>query len=720
MSTCTKWVDQLVISCKNWSSKIDHECTTWADEGINQCDREEDQGYNACAREEDQGYKDCCDWWPCSWVCDAWTWISNIVCVAWTWISHVVCVAWHWVAKWVCKAFAWIVQAICVVFSWAFKLVCVAWDTIRCATLNLTKLLASLFSKEKRKPKIEHIFVLMLENRSFDHMLGFSGLTGVDIHGNPTTSNGVDATVQNNINPVTGNPVFVNPRADFQLANIDADPGHEFGHTLRSLCGETANYNPTPGGYPFINNSGFIQNALKSEQDYNADNSTTYNTPERIMNCFDSRQLPILNTLAKEFALCDNWFSSLPGPTWPNRFFLLAATSGGLDNSPSTLDIVSSTTVEGYRFENGNIFDLLDEHCIDWKIFEGDEFPVSFAMNGMNLNALQGRFKDFEDFQSELAEPGFKEKFVFIEPRYGAHNFDVLGPGDFTCGNSMHPLDDVIRGEKLIKKVYETIRNSPHWGSSLLIITFDEHGGFYDHVAPPAAVPPGDLITAGYRKDYEGGHPKAGQPINFQFDQLGVRVPALVISPFTRKGVIDHTTYDHTSMLATVERLFGMEHLTHRDKAANDFLHLFSSTLPRTDAPTTLPEAAVNPNPLPCDDDDETEDTLLLKRSELRIARKSGRYKDRRVDEFTPTSSQVGFAQVALLKILQTATYPERVEWIEQYKEIRTGVDAGIFMTEAKLKLKYAIDLKKAVNPLDRANLRTKDKGRGQEPGAGI
>src|SRR5262249_9746086 len=152
-----------------------------------------------------------------------------------------------------------------------------------------------------------------------------------------------------------------------EQGDSDVDPGHEFNNTLVSLCGENAQYQPVPGGYPPIDNSGFIQNYK--------DNGS--NTPERIMHCYDPKQLPVLNKLATEFALCDRWFSSLPGPTWPNRFFLLAATSGGLDDSPSDLDVVTSTTVEGYRFANGNIFDLLDDYCINWRIFRGDDFPMA-------------------------------------------------------------------------------------------------------------------------------------------------------------------------------------------------------------------------------------------------------------------------------------------------------------------------------------------------------
>jgi hypothetical protein len=119
---------------------------------------------------------------------------------------------------------------------------------------------------------------------------------------------------------------------------------------------------------------------------------------------------------------------------WPGWLFLTMGWCTAGAWCPA--DIITATTVEGYRFENGNIFDLLDDNCIEWKIFEGDAFPVSFALSGMNLNALQGRFTDFGDFQSELSKPDFSPQFVFIEPKYGAHGFDVTGPGDFTCGMS--------------------------------------------------------------------------------------------------------------------------------------------------------------------------------------------------------------------------------------------------------------------------------------------
>jgi phospholipase C len=140
-------------------------------------------------------------------------------------------------------------------------------------------------------------------------------------------------------------------------------------------------------------------------------------------------------------------------------------------------------------------------------------------------------------------------------------------------------MDSTYGGEGLIKQTYEAIRNSPVWQRSLLIITYDEHGGFYDSVQPTKATPPGD----GSPNDLSinsGG---------FLFDWLGVRVPAVIVSPLIPKGQVDHTAYDHASVAATLEKLWGMTPMTQRDAGANNVMHLLSLTSPRTDCPTTLP-----------------------------------------------------------------------------------------------------------------------------------
>jgi phospholipase C len=176
-------------------------------------------------------------------------------------------------------------------------------------------------------------------------------------------------------------------------------------------------------------------------------------------------------------------------------------------------------------------------------------------------------------------------------------------------------------------------------------------------------------------------------------------VPALVISPWVARGVIDHTTYDHTSILSTVQRLFGVGTLTQRDANAADTAHLLSLAAPRTDTPLTLPEPAHNPTPIGCSDEAESEDMLLRRRSELRLAQATGaegrRDTSARVDETVPSSTQLGFAQVALMRVLQTAKPPERERWIQQFKAIETRTDAELFIVEAKLQVRYDVDLKR-------------------------
>jgi phospholipase C len=404
---------------------------------------------------------------------------------------------------------------------------------------------------------IEHVFVLMLENRSFDHMLGFAGLEGAE---------GLTGAESNPL--PSGDRVTVAPGAPFILP---IDPGHGFGDVLEQLCGPGHAY--TGGRYPPIDSSGFAWCLA----DQVARGTGAGVDPSVAMRGFRPDQLPVLNALAREFAVCDHWFSSMPGPTWPNRLFIHAASSAGLDDSPTALRSITAL-VHGYEFEHGTLFDRLDGAHLPWHIVEGDALPQSLALAGMIERAVEGRFIGFDDLRERLQDPGFRDAYVFVEPSYG----HVLADGrNFKCGSSQHPLDDVTRGERLLKDVYEAIRSSPVWPRSLLLVTYDEHGGFYDHVAPPPAVPPGD------RFDPHANHH------GFRFDQLGVRVPAVIVSPYVGRGVVDHTVYDHTSLLATVERLYGLEPLTARDAAAAPFDHLFAAA-PRGDAPVRLPDPAVS------------------------------------------------------------------------------------------------------------------------------
>ncbi|HEY0552078.1 MAG TPA: alkaline phosphatase family protein, partial [Verrucomicrobiae bacterium] len=364
MSKCTQWVDKGAIECKAWANMAIQQCTDWADQGSNQCSQWADEGSNECSRWADEGsnecreweeesYKDCCDWAPCSWFCDAfvwitsrfcvaWHWVAKWVCKAWYWLSKWVCKAWYWVAKWVCTAWFWLIKVVCTLWSWVAKLVCVAWTHLQCWWHAFVRWVG-FSGKRGGQTKIKKVFVLMLENRSLDHMLGFSQIQGTDAQtGAPTSLDGLQPNSHSNIDPATGNPVFASTPADFLLASADKDPGHEFADTLEQLCGSAAVFpDPVTGSYPAnIDNSGFIAN-------YSNPRHGSAN-PGKCMQCFAPAQVPAITALAREFAVCDRWFSSMPGPTWPNRFFIHAASSGGLDDSPSTFETVTSTLLDGY------------------------------------------------------------------------------------------------------------------------------------------------------------------------------------------------------------------------------------------------------------------------------------------------------------------------------------------------------------------------------------
>ena len=256
---------------------------------------------------------------------------------------------------------------------------------------------------------IQHVFVLMLENRSFDHMLGFSSIKGTDAHdGRATQIMGVvdlsllqlaeslqvktasgmvrrkgqtwppsptislrDLFTSNQFN---GQIYRAGQPADYAMP---VDPGHEFPNVTVQLCGPGLTY-PPEGIYPTVTNSEFVASYVASGGQGN---------PGEIMKCYNQShpplQLPVLNTLAQEFVVCDHWYASLPGPTWPNRFFAHAASSGGLDHSPSSVEILKWETVDGFSFPNGTIFDRMNSKNIKWRLYAGDHFPIVAGLKGI-------------------------------------------------------------------------------------------------------------------------------------------------------------------------------------------------------------------------------------------------------------------------------------------------------------------------------------------------
>ena len=314
--------------------------------------------------------------------------------------------------------------------------------------------------------------------------------------------------------------------------------------------------------------------------------------------------------------------------------------------------------IDGYKFENGTFFDLLSKHEIDWVIFEGDEFPVAFALDGMNQHALANHFIEFDEFEDEINRNDFHAKYIFIEPTYNALS---VSHEMYVCGTSMHPRDDVSRGERLIKKVYETIRNSRIWEQSALVILFDEHGGFFDHVIPPKVTPPGD-------KTLDHDNTRHG----FRFDQLGPRVPAIVVSPWIPRNVVDSTMYDHTSVLATVERLLGLPALTNRDASALDFLHLFSLSAPR-ETPTGLGNAA--DSGFLCGNDDDRDQGIGMLSQAINVL--AGEPKS---DE----GSLPGFLQIASRRHLLLTPPDQRADEIVRLRSLRSTDEMRSFLEDLR------------------------------------
>jgi phospholipase C len=476
---------------------------------------------------------------------------------------------------------------------------------------------------------IKHVFVLMLENRSYDHMLGFSPIEGADaVTGQPTRADCLTGAETNTWQGRTFAPVA----GAHYVMPLDAP--HEFGQVVTQMAGPGATY-PRGGAFPAINNSGYVAA-------YAAAGGAA--RPGDAMKCYSPEQLPVLNALAREFALCDNWHASVPGPTWPNRMFVHAASSGGLDHSPAVPEILRWELLSGFSFPNGNLFELLDTWGVRRRLYGGDDFPMVAALKGIRL----GDVRRYELFAGDLQTPDFPYGYTFIEPSY-----DVFH--EYRSGDSQHPLGDVRRGESLIKQTYEAIRNSPYWNESMLIVTWDEHGGFYDHAVPPAAKAPGDTSL--------------NDPNNrngFTFEQYGPRVPAVVISPLIARNVIDHRLYDHASVPRTVEKIFGMSYLTERDRYANSLTELVTLSTPRTDTPETLPGSM------------EAEVRAIAAESVRTVSPPVTRPEDSADDGNLPAVVNAAMQQ-------QLQAQPEkRAEILERVRRIQTRAEAHDYLVEVR------------------------------------
>jgi phospholipase C len=382
--------------------------------------------------------------------------------------------------------------------------------------------------------RIEHLVVLMMENRSFDHMFGFLRAPDWPIDGLTGTETNPD---------INGAPVRVSSDARYS-GDFTPDPGHDFISVNEQIFG-----NSTGTGTPTM--QGFVKAYHGKTKDVAMS--------RRIMKCFAPGRLPALATLAREYAVCERWFASVPGPTLPNRAFAWAGTSlGRVDMNPNYLTLKT-------------IFELLDGHGVSSKIYFTD------VTIGLTVSFLLQRAKKFFAFFDSFRDDCKNDRlpaFSFLEPRFN----DLSTQGQFFPAADQHPDHHVFQGEIVIKSVYDAVTaNKKVWEKTLLLITYDEHGGLYDHVPPPATVNPGD---------------KPPGSTLFNFERLGLRVPSVLVSPFIPRGTIIRKVYDHTSLIATASKLFVTSppfFLTERDRRAATFEDCVTLSVPRQ-GKVTIPQ----------------------------------------------------------------------------------------------------------------------------------
>jgi phospholipase C len=390
---------------------------------------------------------------------------------------------------------------------------------------------------------LKHLVVLMMENRSFDHMLGGMWQANHDI----------DGLRGNESNPdTTGATMTVQPNAQYQ-GQLTPDPDHDFASVDLQIF----------NGGPLPTMQGFIASFFNKQQNVNHS--------RQIMYYFKPEKLPVLTTLASEFALFNRWFASIPGPTLCNRAFAHYGTSFG--------HVGMEVFYANQKFKS--IYERVIDAGLKSKLYYFDQ--VSSTLEVVNLLQNQSQlFGTFTQFIDDC-NAGTLPDYSFVEPNYSDH--DSPGGGQIIASDQ-HPDHHVAEGERFIASVYQAIRRNPAlWASTALLITYDEHGGIYDHVPPPACMPDGFVAQP---KDTQTNKP-------FLFDRLGVRVPAILVSPWVPKGVVQPNAagaeriFEHASIPATASKWlipnFNNNDRSPREAAAETFLDLLSLPVMRPDCP---------------------------------------------------------------------------------------------------------------------------------------
>jgi phospholipase C len=389
----------------------------------------------------------------------------------------------------------------------------------------------------------DHLVVVMMENHSFDNLLGSVARTRPEVDGLSFDGTG-EAT---NFNP--GSASMPEQVRAFPLANTAQGK-----HASQSW---KATHEQINGGAM----DGFVRSV-------NATEPMGYYTPE---------VLPFAYSLANTFTLANRWFCSVPGPTYPNRRFLLAGTAYG--GTVTGLD-----TLLDRPPAHGTIFDQLSDRHISWCDYFTD-IPMTCVIPSILVKHAKHHHRIERFFHD--CRTGSLPAVSFVDPAVGSLSsiasavaalpsfikdaLELLGADLQDPAETEEDPQDMYPGELWAHGVIEAVLRSPAWGRTLLIYTYDEHGGYYDHVPPPAAVAPDDIAPK-----LQPGDPPG------DYCAYGPRVPTVVVSPHSRPGGVSDVVHDHTSVLATIEHKWNLPALTNRDAQAAtviDFLDLETAAL---------------------------------------------------------------------------------------------------------------------------------------------
>jgi phospholipase C len=370
-------------------------------------------------------------------------------------------------------------------------------------------------------PEIKHVVVLMIENHSFDNLLG---MVPHEVPGRA----GLDGLT----------------RKHGRLTNFNRDAR---GHRLFATRSAT----PCPDGNPLQS-----WNASHRSWDHGRNDGFVRASGPIAMQIWDNHHLPFTYSLAKHFPIGQRYFCSVLAQTYPNRRFLFTGTaSGTIATNDDTFSIPAA---------NGTIWDRLDAHNIDWAIYY-QNLPSWVIVPGSYTPARASRQRKFETFAGDVAA-GRLAQFTFLDP-------------DYETTSEEYPQDIQV-GERFVSQVVRTLMMAPTWKHTALFISYDEHGGYYDHVPPPRAVKPDDIEPILGPGDVPG-----------RYDRYGFRVPLFVVSPWAKRNYISNVVQDHTSILAFIERKWNLPAMTLRDANAQPMTDYFDFRKPAFARPPTLAAA---------------------------------------------------------------------------------------------------------------------------------